>query len=140
DVESDEYKLLVRWISQGMPYGSPTDPTLARIEVFPSQRTMPLGGEQQLAVIARYSDGSALDVTRSAVYETGDKEMASVDAAGRLTAMRRPGTVSTMVRYQGNVAVFQATLPLGAPVGELPAARNFIDELVLKKLKAMGVP
>ena len=140
DTSSDDYKLLVRWISQGMPCGSPTDPSLAGIEVFPKHRTMALGGEQQLAVIARYTDGSTQDVTRSAVYETSDKEMAAIDSAGHLIAMQRPGSVSTMVRYQGNVGVFQATLPLGAPVDALPPANNFIDELVFRKLKEMGMP
>ena len=140
DPGSDDYKLLVRWISQGMPYGNPTDPTVSGIEVFPPQRTMALGGDQQLVVTARYTDGSTQDVTRSAVYETSDKEMATIDSAGHLITMERPGSVSTMVRYQGNVGVFQATLPLGAPVGVLPSPHNFIDELVFSKLKEMGMP
>jgi hypothetical protein len=67
DVDSDDYKLLARWIGQGMPYGKPTDPTVARIEVFPKERTMPLDGEQQLAVVAHYTDGTSEDVTRSAL-------------------------------------------------------------------------
>ena len=29
---SDAYKLLVRWIEQGMPYGPPGDPTLVTVE------------------------------------------------------------------------------------------------------------
>ena len=140
DAASDDYQLLVRWIRQGMPVGSPTDPSIAGIEVFPKLRTVPLGGQQQLLVLARYTDGSTLDVTRDAVYEAKDKEMANVDAAGHVTVFRRPGSVSVMVRYQARVAAFQATLPLGAPVEHLPVARNFIDELVFKQLKAMGMP
>jgi hypothetical protein len=45
-----------------------------------------------------------------------------------------------MVRYQGKVATFQAMLPLGAPVDHLPVARNFVDDLVFKRLKQMGMP
>ena len=45
-----------------------------------------------------------------------------------------------MVRYQGQVGVFQATLPLGAPVENLPPAKNYIDELVFKQLKQVGMP
>src|SRR5207247_10696426 len=48
--------------------------------------------------------------------------------------------VAVMVRYQARVAVFRATVPLGAPVENLPLARNFIDELVFKKLKTVGMP
>ena len=62
DATSDDYKLLVRWITQGMPVGSASDPSVTSIEVFPSRRTESLGGEQQLSVIARYTDGTAQDM------------------------------------------------------------------------------
>ena len=138
--DSDDYKLLVRWIGQGMQYGSPRDPTVDRVEVFPRERTMPLTGEQQLVVLAHYTDGSVEDATRSALFEPNDKDMASVDARGRVKTFGQPGDFSIMVRYQAKVAVFQAILPLGAPVEQLPATNNFIDELVFKKLKKVGMP
>lgn len=138
--ESDDWKLLVRWIRQGMPYGKPDAPTVARIEVFPRQRTLPPGGKQQLIVAAHYTDGSTEDVTRGALFEANDKELARADEAGRVEFYNRPGDVAVMVRYQSRVGVFRATLPLGAPVGDLPQPRNFIDELVFNKLKAVGMP
>lgn len=138
--DSDDYRLLVRWISQGMPYGKPSDPTVARIEVFPGERTMALGDEQQLVVRAIYSDGSTEDVTRRALYEPNDKEMARTDESGLVKLFEQPGDVAVMVRYQARVAVFRATVPLGAPVENLPAPRNFIDERVFAKLKTVGVP
>ena len=140
DKDSDDYKLLARWISGGMPYGKTSDPTVAAIEVLPTERTMPLGGEQQLVVMARYTDGSIEDVTRSALYEPNDKEMARSDETGYLKLFEQPGDVAVMVRYQARVAVFRATVPLGAPVAHLPPAKNLIDELVFKKLKAVGMP
>ncbi len=140
EVGSDDYKLLVRWIAQGMPYGKTNDPTVARIEVFPKERTLPLNGEQQLVVLAHYTDGSAEDVTRSAVYDANDKDMARADSDGRVKGFEQPGDVAVMVRYQAQVAVFRAALPLGAPVAHLPQPKNFIDELVFKKLKAVGMP
>lgn len=140
DADSEDYRLLVRWIGQGMPVGSASDPSVADIEVFPMRRTAPLGGEQQLAVVARYTDGSSQDVTRSAVYQVSETEMASVDSGGHVAFFNQPGSVSVMVRYQGKVAVFGAILPLGAPVGELPTPRNFVDQLVFKQLVAMGMP
>lgn len=140
DPKSDDYRLLVRWISQGMPFGEKEDPTLARIEVLPKARTMPLSGEQQLVVLAHYSDGSVLDVTRSALYEPNEKSMAKAEDAGLVTLFDQPGDVAIMVRYQTQVAVFRATVPLGALVDNLPPARNYIDEQVFAKLKAMGMP
>jgi hypothetical protein len=140
DEESDDYKLLVRWVSQGMPYGEKNDPVVDSIEVFPRERTMKLGADQQLVVLAHYTDGRLEDVTRSALYEPNDKNMAKADASGRVTVFEQPGDVAVMIRYQAKVAVFRASLPLGAPVESLPKPNNFIDELVFKKLQTLGLP
>jgi len=140
DVNSDDYRLLRRWIAQGMPYGNTNDPVVERIEVFPRERTMTLGGEQQLAVVAHYTDGRTEDVTRGALYEANDKDMARADENGLVKLYQQPGDVAVMVRYQAKVAVFRATIPLGVAVTNLPIARNFIDELVFKKLKLIGMP
>ena len=101
---------------------------------------MPLDGEQQLAVMAHYTDGTTEDVTRSALFEPNDKDLAKTDETGRVKVFEQPGDVAVMVRYQAKVAVFRATVPLGAPVENLPPAKNFIDELVFKKLKTVGMP
>jgi len=140
DPDSDDYRLIVRWIAQGMTYGKTNDPTVARIEVFPKERTMALGTEQQLAVLAHYTDGSKEDVTRSALYEPNDKDMARTDEDGYVRIFNQPGDVAVMVRYQARVATFRAMLPLGAPVESLPPARNLVDEIVFKKLMAVGMP
>jgi hypothetical protein len=137
---SDDYKLLVRWISQGMPMGATNAPGVVRVEVFPTERTLPLNGEQQLVVTAHYSDGSTEDVTRGALYEANDKDMASTDSQGRVKTFNQPGEVAVMVRYQSHVAVFRGTVPLGAPVASLPPARTFVDELVFRQLKKVGLP
>src|SRR4029079_14518140 len=50
------------------------------------------------------------------------------------------GKFSVMVRYQARNAVFSASVPLGAPVENLPAAKNFIDERVFANLKELGIP
>jgi hypothetical protein len=140
DAKSDDYALLVRWISQGMPYGNPTDPKVERIEILPKARTMALGGSQQIIVLARYTDGAVQDVTRSALYEANEKSMAEADESGRVKLFDQPGDVAIMVRYQGKVGTFRATVPLGAQIASMPPARNYIDEQVFAKLKAMGMP
>ena len=140
EVDSDDYRLLLRWVAQGMPEGSASDPTVARLDVLPSKRRMALDGEQQLAVRAVYTDGSVQDVTRSALFEPNDKAVASVGEEGLVSMLKQPGDVAVMVRYQGKAVVFNATVPLGAPVGELPAPANDIDRLVFAKLREMGMP
>ena len=137
---SDDYHLLVRWIAQGMPAGKADAPKVSRVEVFPTARTLAFDSEQQLVVTAHYSDGSMEDVTRSALFEPNDKNMAATDALGRVKVFNQPGEFAVMVRYQSQVATFRATIPLGAPVDHLPLARNFVDELVFKQLKKVGMP
>lgn len=140
DGDSHEYRLLRRWIAQGMPYGKPDDPTVVRIEVFPAERTMPRHGQQQLAVIAHYSDGTTEDVTRTAQFEPNDPEMAETTVTGVVHTLDLTGDVAVMARYQGQVGVFRASIPLGVPIENLPAPRNFVDEAVFAKLETLGVP
>ena len=138
--DSDDYQLVLRWIAQGMPQGTAEDPVVARLEVIPSKRRVALNGSQQLAVHAVYTDGSVLDVTRSALYEPNEKSLAEVGDEGLVNMLGQPGNVAVMVRYQGKVAVFNATVPLGAPVGPLPEPANALDSLVFAKWREMGMP
>lgn len=138
--DSSDYRILRCWIAQAMPYGKETDPTVASLDVFPTSRALPPDGSQQLTAVARYTDGSYQDVTRAAQYDANDKQSAEVDGNGLVKMTGRPGDVAIMVRYQGRVAVFQATVPVGVPVRDLPAAKNFVDELAFAKLKALGLP
>lgn len=140
DEGSYEYELLVRWIEQGTPFGSETDPVVERIEVFPKERSMNRDGRQQLRAIAHYSDKSTRDITRLATYESNDTEMAESTTSGRITVFDRPGDVAVMVRFQGEVTVFRATIPLGLPVASVPPSKSFIDDQVFGKLKKLGIP
>jgi hypothetical protein len=138
---SPEYRLIVRWIAAGMPQGQPDDPTVARIEVYPPARVLPRGGSQQVAVTAYYTDGSSEDVTRWAQYQSNELDVATVEDGGRVEAKDYAGQAAIMARYQGQVAVFRATVPLGVPLAEsatfTPA--GFVDELVQKQWRALGL-
>jgi len=140
DPSSEEYQRLARWIGEGMAYGKETDPKLVSIEVQPKRNVIKIKGEQQLKVLAHYSDGHAADVTRMALYESNDKGMAEADDNGLVKILDVPGNVAVMVRYQGMVSVYIASVPLGAPVVQMPPAKNFVDELVFSNLKQVGVP
>ncbi|MCF7784508.1 MAG: DUF1549 and DUF1553 domain-containing protein [Prosthecobacter sp.] len=140
DPNSEDYADLARWIREGMPYGKDSDPKMASISVEPAKLTMPLNAAQQLKVTAHYTDGSTRDVTKRALYEANEKAMAETSEAGRVQLFDLPGDVAVMVRYQGKVSTFRATVPLGAPVDTLPASRGFVDDLVFAKLKTIGMP
>ena len=66
-------------------------------------------------------------------------EMAEVSTSGLVKTLDLTGDVAVMARYQGQVGVFRASVPLGVPVESTPPPKNFVDELVFKKLKNLGV-
>jgi hypothetical protein len=140
EVDSHDYRLMKRWIAQGMPYGDENHRKVARIEVFPDARMLARNSSQQLAVIATYVDGQQADITRTVQYESNNLDMADVTPAGLVTLRDRAGEVSIMARYQGNVAVFRASIPLGAPNIDWPTGDNAVDAAVFSKLKTLGIP
>ena len=140
DPNSYDFDLITRWVAMGMPRGEETDPTVVGVEVYPKNRLVSANAEQQISVTAIYSDGHTEDATHIATYEANDKEIAEVDDTGHVKFFEQPGDVSVMVRYLGQVGVYQASVPLGAPVTVTPQPRNFIDELVFAKLKRVGMP
>jgi hypothetical protein len=141
DPRSSEYRLIRRWIAMGMPVGQASDPTLARITVDPPQRVLPRGSTQQLVVTAHYTDGASEDVTRWVQYQSNDTEVANVEVNGRVKARSLSGQAAIMARYQGQVAVFRATVPLGLPIADAPAfsASNLVDRAAVRQWQALGI-
>lgn len=142
--DSHEYRMLHRWIAQGMQFGDVSVPKVVSIEVVPDQRRLAASTNQQLSVVARYSDGSSEDVTRAALYESNDPEMADVTAVGHVQLHDLVGDVAVMARYQGHVAVFRADIPMASsgnePTVDLPAEHvNVVDTFAFKKLRSLGI-
>src|SRR5439155_25331964 len=113
EVGSDEYKLIRRWIAAGTPKGEPTDPVVTKITIQPEHRILTRQNKQQFAVYAHYSDGSVEDITRRAQYESNDTEIAVVDPQGLVRTLQMSGEAAIIARYQGQVATFRVSVPLG---------------------------
>ena len=137
---SAEYDTLLGWIRQGASYDASTSPNLLSLEVQPNRASVQPGDQQQLKVVATYSDQGQRDVTNLALYESNDSAMAEVTPNGLVKVHILPGKVAVMVRYQGNVSVFNASVPLGAAVDGLSPSRNFVDDSVFANLKELGIP
>jgi len=137
---SEGYAVLRRWILEGAADDTKVAPQLVKFEVQPAHGVVARKTEQQLKAIAHYSNGSVRDVTGMALYESNDRAMAEVSERGLVKVLDLSGNVAVMVRYQGKVAVFSASVPLGAPVTNLPPPRNFVDEHVFANLTALGIP
>ena len=137
---SEEYKVLRRWVAAGMPFGKDTDPTVAKITIYPEHRVLSNQDRQQLAVYAHYSDGSIEDITRRAQFESNEAEIAAVDPTGLVSTFGLTGQAAIMARYQGQVTAFSSVVPLGKPIPKYTfEAKSFIDNLVVKKWQELGI-
>ncbi len=140
EVGSDEYKSLRRWIAAGLPFGRPDDPVVTRISIFPEGRVLPRNGRQQFAVYAHYSDGSVEDITRRAQYDSNDPDVATVDGNGLVRTLALSGEAAVMARYQGQVTIFRATVPLGVPTPSYAfEPKTAVDKYTLAKWKQLGI-
>ncbi len=134
------YELLRAWIADGVKLDL-NSPRVASLEIFPQNPVVPLlRMKQQMAVLAKFTDGSVRDVTAEAFVETSNREVATVDTHGLVTAERR-GEAAMMARYEGAYAATTLVV-MGdrsgfawKPVPE----NNYIDTLVDEKLKKVKV-
>jgi hypothetical protein len=141
EADSEPYQLLLRWIEQGLPASSPDAPVVSKLIVEPADRVLHAGEEQQLAILAEYTDGSRRDVTRQAQYASNIDLVAAVDERGLVRCGSQTGEAAIMARYMGQVAVFRAQVPHGSiqtSDGEFRIA-NYIDGLVLAKWRQLGL-
>ncbi len=139
--DSVEYSLLRDWIAGGMPFGQKDDPQVKSIEVSPRERQLTFDAQQQLRVIATYTDGRRVDVTTLAKFQSNNEGIAAVDDRGFVVAGKKPGDVAVMASFMGSVDIFRALIPQpsieNAPAW--PVVKNQIDELVDAKLRKLGI-
>ncbi|MEO2089775.1 MAG: DUF1549 and DUF1553 domain-containing protein, partial [Gemmataceae bacterium] len=137
---SDEYKVVRRWIAAGMPYGDEKDPTVSKITVFPDARVMTRQAKQQIAVYAHYTDDTVEDITRRAQFESNDQEVATADGNGLVHTLNMSGQAAVMARYQGKVAVFRATVPLGVKTPDWAfEPKTVVDAHTAAKWRELGL-
>ena len=138
---SPPYRMLGEWIEAGTPFGDEADPKVASIEVQPRERSMRMKAQQQLRVIATYTDGRKVDVTNYAKFQSNNVGLASVDEFGLTTTLDVPGDVAVMASYMGAVDVFRVLIP-GKRIEGLPSSPprlNFVDALVDAKLEKLNI-
>src|SRR5262245_25330476 len=136
----EDYRTLRDWIAAGMPLGSRDAPRVVSLLVEPAERVMNQKADQQLRVIARYSDGVEKDVTRHARFQSNAEAVASVSASGVVTTSDAPGEAAVMAAYLGEVGLFRVMVSRpGEPVQNALPQFNFIDKLVDAKLAKLNV-
>jgi len=140
EMDSDEYKLLRRWIASGIPVGEATEPVVKRIQIVPEQRVLSRDSTQQFAVLAHYTNGRIEDITRRAQYESNETTIATVDPAGLVATHKIPGEAAIMARYQEYVTVFRATVPRSeTPVDFTFPQQTLVDKHTAAKWKSLAL-
>ncbi|MGE5195381.1 MAG: DUF1553 domain-containing protein [Deltaproteobacteria bacterium] len=143
DDDSLEYRIVSEWIAEGAPPPRTVDPLVTGLEIFPKQVTLEAGKTQQILVRAAYSDGRQRDVTRWAKYTSTEAGVAAIDDFGKVTVTGRGETAIT-VWFASHVAVATVSVPyekqVPAEVFANSPRANFIDEIVLDKLRRLDIP
>ena len=141
DTDSQYYRTILAWLSEGVPFGDTKAAEVERLEVTPSDILMPESGlSQQIVVVAHYSDGTARDVTREASYTSNTPSVAEATQDGLLTSERK-GEAALLVRYEGNFVTVSTTILSSKPGFQwvqLPQ-HNYIDEAVDQKLRKLRI-
>lgn len=138
---SEPYRLILSWIRAGAPASAPNAPRVKKLIMTPAERVMNANEQQQVSVLAEYTDGSRRDVTREAEYSSNLDVVAVVSDDGFITANEPTGEATIMTRYMGQVAVCRVLRPQGAPLASLPDFQpiNVIDQLSAEKWKKLGL-
>jgi hypothetical protein len=142
-VGSLEYQVISGWIAAGMPPPKPSDPRIVDLQVFPHAASLVPGAQQQLVVMARFSDGHSEDVTRWAKYSSGDEGVATVTPSGLIT-MEGYGEAPVTVWYLSHVTFARMRIPYAWNIRETvyqhAPRHNYIDDYILAHLQQLHIP
>jgi hypothetical protein len=139
--DSEEYRILRDWIAAGTPRDAASAPGLVRLEVTPAEQVLvEPANSVRIRATAVFSDGSRRDVTGLAVYEQSATEMAAIAPDG-VVKRQRNGETTVIVRYLQCQEPVRLTFVPARPdfVWQPVAARNYIDEAILAKLRTLRV-
>src|SRR5688500_13480317 len=143
---SDYYKTIFNWISQGVPYGDPATDTVVELRAEPAEILMTKPGETtSLKVVVRYQDDQVRDVTRETAIESNVPDVARIEAATPVDMPvirgERVGEATLLLRYQGKFAAIPVTVlnPKPGFVWKPLPQHNYIDRLVDAKLERLKI-
>jgi hypothetical protein len=137
---SPEYRLLQRWIAEGMMDDAGRAPAVVRLTVTPEEAYV-VEPDNSLAVHvqAQFADGSTRDVAGLAVFEsTNPATEVSSRCVVRCTA---PAETTIVVRYLGLQATCRLAFVPARPgfMWDNPPVANFIDEHVFTRLRKLRI-
>jgi len=141
--DSYEYRVVADWIAQGQKAPAADDARIKRLDILPKSAMLKPGADQAMIVRAHFSDGHVEDVTRWAKYTSTNHSVCSVDDQG-LVRVTGSGEGAIVAWYLAQNTTSTITVPYAQAVADdaFTQARraNYIDDLVLEKLKSLNMP
>ncbi len=134
------HQYLLGWISDGAPADANDSVQLQRIQIYPENVVLSPGQQQQLQLLAHYSNGTVRDVTRLGIFNVNTQRVAQVDDEG-LVAIAELGETAIVARFErifatSNFIVLQPN-PSFQPT-PVPDA-NLVDKFVIPKLNSLKI-
>jgi len=114
-VDSNDYRIMVRWIELGAPKPSATPKKVARLEIHPSKRVASPGQSQQLRAIATYEDGQIRDVTSWTRFDAMDEGVVKVSGSGLAQTVGK-GQGAIMARFADHAEIATFVIPFAESV------------------------
>jgi hypothetical protein len=137
-VDSPEYAILARWIAEGLSADPRNGAVLKQIEVSPKEEVIVEPADHvQVRVRATFTDGSARDVTRLAVYEPSNA-VATVSPSGTVRRQQM-GEIAILVRYLDQRTPVQLAFVPARPQFVWPNVpeTNYVDRHIIAKLRVL---
>lgn len=140
--DSWQYHVLRRWIEAGARFTTEDVQKLIRLEVTPAEIRFAASGETvQLKAVAVWPDGTREDVSPLCRFQSNSEQVAKVSETGLVTATD-PGDTHLVAFYDNAVVPIPVIRPVSNKVGDKypqVATNNKVDELVVEKLRKLGV-
>ena len=86
-----------------------TNAVLTSLSLTPAQATVPAGAQQAYQLFGLYSDGSSLNLTDHASWQSSDSELATINAHGTASTLKQ-GEVDILATYQGTTKSAKLTI------------------------------
>lgn len=139
--DQEAYRVVRGWIAEGGAAPPADGPQLVRLEVVPKRRVLRNDARnQQIVVVAEFSDGARRDVTALTAFSSSDPSVADVSKTGLATFQER-GSVAVLCRYLHLVENAKLSYLKDVPnfAWTDPPANNYVDEHVFAKLKELQI-
>lgn len=131
---------LRQWIAAGAKDDVPNIPAVVSIGIHPERVVVRPRSRQQFQLVARYSDGSVRDVSRTGIFSVNVERVARVDEAG-LVSVTDLGETAIVARYEGIFAVANLiVLPPDTGFAATPVPEdNLVDRHIIAKLNELRI-